>query len=55
MLKDPMNCQTLQDTEGPYRTEKQCVARVYEIAVELPEYLPQYIATRYKCNKETGI
>jgi len=52
MLKDPMDCQTLQDTEGPYKTEKQCVARVYEIAVELPEYLPQYIATRYKCEPQ---
>ena len=33
MLKDPTNCQTLADIEGPYKTEKQCVARAYEIAV----------------------
>jgi len=39
----------LQDTEGPYKTEQQCQVRAYEIAMELPEYMPEYIATKYKC------
>ena len=26
-------CHTLEDLEGPYKTEKQCVKRAYEIAV----------------------
>ena len=53
MLKDPTNCRTLADLEGPYKTEKQCVSRAYEIAVELPDWMPEYIAVRYKCDKET--
>ena len=55
MLLDPNNCQTLIDTQGPYETEKQCEVRAYEIAMELPQYMPEYIAVKYKCNKETGI
>ena len=43
-------CHTLQDLEGPYTTEKQCVSRVYEIAMELPEYMPNYVAVKYKCS-----
>ena len=49
MLLDPNNCQTLKDTQGPYETERQCEVRAYEIAMELPEYMPEYIATKYKC------
>tara|TARA_E500000178_G_scaffold262548_1_gene259575 strand:+ start:3899 stop:4102 length:204 start_codon:yes stop_codon:yes gene_type:complete len=49
MLKDPTMCYTLKDIEGPYRTEKQCEVRAYEIAMELPDWMPEYIATRYKC------
>jgi hypothetical protein len=49
MLRDPTVCHTLQDTEGPYKTEKQCEVRAYEIAMELSEYMPEYIATKYKC------
>jgi len=55
MLLDPNNCQTLKDTQGPYETERQCEVRAYEIAMELPQYMPEYIAVKYKCNKETGI
>jgi len=50
MLKDPTNCQTLQDTQGPYIKESQCVKRAYEIAMELPEYMPEYVAVKYKCD-----
>ena len=49
MLKDPTNCRTLADTQGPYRTEAQCVKRAYQIAVELPDWMPEYLAIRYKC------
>jgi hypothetical protein len=49
MLKDPTVCHTLQDTEGPYTKEQQCVSRAYEIAIDLPDWMPEYIATKYKC------
>ncbi len=52
MLKDPTVCHTLQDTEGPYIKQSQCVKRVYQIAVELPEYMPEYLAVKYKCIEE---
>ena len=47
-------CHTLQDLEGPYKTEKECTTRAYEIAVELPEYMPNYYALKYKCIIEKG-
>jgi hypothetical protein len=47
-------CHTLQDLEGPYKTEKECTTRAYEIAVELPEYMPNYYALKYKCMIEKG-
>ncbi len=49
MLKDPTVCHTLKDIEGPYNKKSQCVQRAYEIAVELPDWMPEYIATKYKC------
>ena len=49
MLKDPTVCHTLKDIEGPYSKKSQCVQRAYEIAVELPDWMPEYIATKYKC------
>jgi hypothetical protein len=42
-------CQTISDTRGPYNTRDKCVQRVYEIASELPKYLPNFIATQYMC------
>jgi len=45
-------CHTLEDLEGPYKTKKECVKRAYEIASELPEYMPSYYALKYKCNKQ---
>ena len=54
MLKDPTVCHTLLDTQGPYTKEEQCVRRAYEIAVELPEHMPEYIATKYKCVKKNS-
>ena len=56
MLKDPTNCQTLQDTQGPYIKESQCIKRAYEIAMDLPEWMPEYVAVKYKCdNKGTDV
>jgi|TARA_R110000787_G_scaffold240054_1_gene346269 hypothetical protein len=42
-------CQTLADTEGPYSTRDRCIQRAYEIASELPMYLPEFTATQYMC------
>ena len=36
-------CHTLEDLEG-----------AYEIAVELPSYMPNYYALKYKCMLEEG-
>ena len=47
-------CHTLEDLEGPYKTEKQCAERAYEIAVELPSYMPNFYALKYKCMVEKG-
>ena len=56
MLKDPTNCQTLQDTQGPYIKESQCIKRAYEIAMDLSEWMPEYVAVKYKCdNKGTDV
>ena len=46
---NPNISQTLEDLYGPYETKKECTTRAYEIAVELPEYLPNYVAMKYKC------
>lgn len=45
-------CHTLEDLEGPYKTKKQCISRAYEIAMELPEYMPNYVAMKYKCSED---
>jgi len=42
-------CHTLSDLEGPYKTRQECIARTYEIAVNLPLYMPNYEALKYKC------
>lgn len=52
LLKDPQTCHALMDIRGPYKTEKECEIRSYEIAVELPEWMPEYIATEYKCKQK---
>ena len=52
LLKDPQTCHTLMDIEGPYKTERECEIRAHEIAMELPEWMPEYIATKYKCNQK---
>ena len=42
-------CHTLSDLEGPYKTKEECVQRAYEIGQELPTYMPNYVALKYKC------
>ena len=44
-------CHTLVDEYGPYKNKQQCIERAYEIAVELPEHMPNYEAVKYKCMK----
>ena len=45
-------CHTLEDLEGPYNTKQECISRAYEIAKDLPEYMPNYQALKYKCIKD---
>jgi hypothetical protein len=42
-------CHTLSDLHGPYATKQECITRAYEIAADLPEHMPNYVATKYKC------
>jgi hypothetical protein len=42
-------CHTLADLEGPYKTKQECIARAYEIGADLPEYMPNFQAMKYKC------
>ena len=37
-------CHTLEDLEGPYKTKQECISRAYEIAADLPSYMPNYQA-----------
>ena len=52
LLNDPIKCHTLEDIEGPYNSRKLCVQRAYQIAAELPSYLPMYIAKQYMCTEQ---
>ena len=49
MIGNPNLCHTLADLYGPYETKKECITRAYEIAMELPEHMPDYVAVKYKC------
>ena len=52
LIGDPEKCHTLKDIEGPYETEQACEIRAHEIAMELPEWMPNYMALKYKCNEK---
>ena len=52
LLSDPNKCHTLQDIEGPYNSKGICTQRAYQIASELPSYLPMYIAKQYMCMEQ---
>ena len=49
MVGAPNICHTLSDLHGPYKTKEECVQRAYEIGQELPNYMPNYVALKYKC------
>ena len=49
MIGNANLCHTLQDLEGPYETRQECVVRTYEMAADLPEYMPMFQALKYKC------
>jgi len=49
MIGNANLCHTLQDLEGPYETRQECIVRTYEMAADLPEYLPMFQALKYKC------
>ena len=51
-ISNPNLCHTLEDTYGPYKDKKQCITRAYTIAAELPAYMPDYVAIKYKCFKQ---
>jgi len=42
-------CHTLADLEGPYQTKQECMDRAYQIAADVPEYMPNFQAMKYKC------
>ena len=42
-------CHTLKDLEGPYKTKQECIVRTYEMAADLPDYMPTFQALKYKC------
>ena len=44
-------CHTLADLEGPYETKQECMDRAYQIAADVPEYMPNFQAMKYKCIK----
>ena len=52
LLSDPSKCSTLEDMEGPYKDRDTCIHRAYQIASELPIYLPMYIAKQYMCTEQ---
>ena len=49
MIGNSNICHTLQDLEGPYKTRQECIVRTYEMAADLPDYLPMFQALKYKC------
>ena len=53
MPQIPQYCEHLRDVRGPYKTHDQCLARVYEIASEMPLYRPHMQPRAYRCDKST--
>ena len=49
MIGDSNVCHTLKDLEGPYETKQECIVRTYEMAADLPDYMPMFQALKYKC------
>ena len=53
MPQIPQYCEHLRDVRGPYMTHDQCLARVYEIAIEMPTHRPHMQPRAYRCDKST--
>ena len=49
LISNPTQCVTLEDLYSPHKTHDKCLARAYEIASEMPSYVPQYFPKAYKC------
>ena len=54
LMQQPNMCVTLKDLYSPHNSHDKCLARAYEIATELPSYMPNYYALKYKCMIEKG-
>jgi len=52
MISNPNMCYTLADTYGPYEYKKDCMIRAYEIASNIPDNMPDFVAVKYKCIKD---
>ena len=53
LIIDPTKCMFIENTEYPvvYETFDQCKARALEIGSDVPNYIPQWRAVRWKCLK----
>jgi hypothetical protein len=52
MIGNSNVCHTIADIEGPYKTQRECIMRVNEMAYELKDYMPEYVPVNYKCNQK---
>ena len=53
MPQETRYCEELKDTRGPYVTKDKCLARVYEIAMEMPSHRPHMQPRAYRCEQST--
>ena len=49
----PQYCEELKDIRGPYKTKNQCLARIFEIVVEMPYHRPEMQPRAYRCEQST--
>lgn len=43
------DCLELHDQYGPYKTQEQCVKRIYEMGPLVHKHMPPYVPVSYKC------
>lgn len=53
LIIDPTKCMFIENIQYPvvYETFEQCKARALEIGSDVPNYIPQWRAIRWKCLK----
>ena len=53
LIIDPSKCMFIENIQYPvvYETFEQCKARALEIGSDVPNYIPQWRAIRWKCLK----